>query len=75
MVLDNEAGGELKLLDRVLFWAVFAVVVVMPVDVLCPPPIMNFFYGLQINLWLLVILWLRLVWTTFVRIPRAFVLR
>lgn len=68
-------GGELKLLDRVLFWAVFAVVVVMPVDVLCPPPIMNFFYGLQINLWLLVILWLRLVWTTFVRIPRAFVLR
>ncbi len=68
-------GGELKLLDRVLFWAVFAVVVVMPVDVLCPPPIMNFFYGLQINLWLLVILWLRLVWTAFVRIPRAFVLR
>lgn len=68
-------GGELQTFDRIMFWAVFVVVVVMPVDVLCPPVVMNFFYSLQINLWLLVILWLRLVWTTFVRIPGRFVLR
>ncbi|MDE7077358.1 MAG: hypothetical protein K2O55_02095 [Alistipes sp.] len=68
-------GGELQTFDRIMFWAVFAVVVVMPVDVLCPPAVMNFFYGWQLNLWLLVGLWLRLVWTTFVRIPPAFVLR
>lgn len=65
----------LRLFDRILFWAVFAVVVVMPVDVLCPPAVMNFFYGWQLNLWLLVILWLRLVWTTFVRIPRPLFVR
>jgi len=67
-------GGALTRFDRALFWAVFAVVVVMPVDVLCPPAVMNFFYDAQINLWLLVILWLRLVWTAFVRIPQRFVL-
>ena len=65
-------GGELQLFDRILYWAVFIVAVVMPVDVLCPPAVMNFFYGWQLNLWLLLILWLRLVWTTFVRIPQHF---
>lgn len=65
-------GGVATLFDRVLFWAVFAVVVVMPVDVLCPPAVMHLFFDAQVNLWLLLILWLRLVWTTFVRIPQPF---
>lgn len=52
--------------DRVLYWATLAVVVLMPVDVLCPPRVMQFFYGWQLNLWLLVALWLRMIQTAFI---------
>ena len=62
-------AGALLLFDKVLFWAVFAVVVVMPVDVLCPPAVMRAFYGVQLNLWLLIVLWARMVYTAFIRIP------
>ncbi len=41
----------------------------MPVDVLCPPKVMQLFYGWQLNLWLLLALWLRMCWTAFIRIP------
>ena len=41
----------------------------MPVDVLCPPKVMQLFYGGQLNLWLLLALWLRMCWTAFIRIP------
>lgn len=33
---------------------------------------MQLFYGWQVNLWLLLILWLRMAWTAFVRTPRTF---
>ena len=65
-------AGALTRFDRVIFWATLAVVVVMPVDVLCPPRVMQLFYGWQVNLWLLLILWLRMAWTAFVRTPRTF---
>ncbi len=62
-------AGALVPADRVLFWAIFVVVVVMPVDVLCPPAVMKIFYSVKLNLWLLLAMWLRMVWSTFVRIP------
>lgn len=63
-------AGALTAFDRTMFWAVFAVLVVMPVDVLCPPSVMEFFFGWQLNLWLFLVLWLRIVWTTLVRMPQ-----
>ena len=65
-------AGMLRALDRFMFWAVLAVVVVMPVDVLCPPAVMRVFYDAQINMWLLLVLWLRICYTAFVRMPSAF---
>ena len=56
--------------DKVLFWLLFVIVVVMPVDVLCPPKLMRIFFDATINLWLLVAMWTRICYTTFVRIPR-----
>lgn len=64
-------GGALTLADKIVYWAVFLFVVVMPVDVLCPPRVMEFFYQWQVNLWLLVALWLRMCYATFIRIPPA----
>ena len=60
-------GGEIRLADKIAYWATF--VIVMPVDVLCPPKVMQLFYGWQLNLWLLLALWLRMCWTAFIRIP------
>ena len=62
-------GGEIRLADKIAYWATFVIVVVMPVDVLCPPKVMQLFYGWQLNLWLLLALWLRMCWTAFIRIP------
>lgn len=64
-----QQAGALMLGDKVLYWALFAVVVVMPVDVLCPKAVMRLFYDWQVNLWLLAAMWLRICYTTFVRIP------
>lgn len=64
-------GGALNLVDRIVYWATFVVVVVMPVDVLCPPRVMQLFYGWQLNLWLLLYLWLRMIWTAFIRTPES----
>lgn len=66
-----KCGGALNLLDRIVYWATFVVVVVMPVDVICPMPVMEFFYGWQLNLWLLLYLWLRICWTAFIRTPES----
>ena len=68
---EMKRAGALNRLDRMLYWVVFVVVVVMPVDVLCPPSVMQFFYGWQLNLWLLLYLWLRIGWTAFIETPRS----
>ena len=62
---------SLHRMDKILYWAVFLIVVVMPVDVLCPPAVMHIFYGLQINLWLLTAMWLRICYTAFIRTPEG----
>jgi len=58
---------SLNRMDKILFWAIFAVVVVMPVDLLCPPQVMRIFYDVQLNLWLLLAMWLRVSYTAFLR--------
>ena len=63
------AARQIRLADKIAYWATFVIVVVMPVDVLCPPKVMQLFYGWQLNLWLLLALWLRMCWTAFIRIP------
>ena len=68
--LDDAPGGEIRSSPtRSPTGATFVIVVVMPVDVLCPPKVMQLFYGRQLNLWLLLALWLRMCWTAFIRIP------
>lgn len=62
--------GAVTLFDKVLFWILFVVVAVMPVDVLCPPKIMRLFYDATLNLWLIVAMWTRICYTTFARIPK-----
>lgn len=62
-------GGALNFADKALFWLLFAVVVVMPVDILFPPRAMQLFYGIQLNLWLLLAAWLRICYTAFIRAP------
>jgi len=57
--------GYRTLFDRILFWAILIVVVLMPLDVLCPVPVMEFFYGFQLNLWLLLVMFLRECQVTF----------
>lgn len=70
MVLDDAPGRcALTRADRLLYWAIFVVVVVMPVDILCPPAVMRIFYGIQLNLWLLLAMWLRICYTAFIRTP------
>ena len=62
--------GAVTLFDKVLFWLLFVVVAVMPVDVLCPPKVMRLFYDATINLWLITAMWTRICYTTFARIPK-----
>lgn len=69
MVLDDAPGGGNRSADRIAYWATFVIVVVMPVDVHMPPKVMQLFYEWQLNLWLLLALWLRMCWTAFIRIP------
>lgn len=52
-------------LDKLLFWANFIVLVWMPVDVLFPAKWMRFFFDtLDLNQWLFLVTWLRMVWVT-----------
>jgi hypothetical protein len=53
-------------LDKILLWANFFIITVVPVDVLCPIPVMEFiFYKIHLNLFLFIFTWLRMVYTTF----------
>lgn len=53
-----------KLIEA-LYWAIFVVVVVMPIDLLCPPSVMHFvFDSLDLNKYLLLMLWGSILWRT-----------
>jgi len=54
--------------DKVFFYALLVVVMVVPVDLICPPFIMRFlFYELSLHLWLMLINWVRMCYLTFVK--------
>lgn len=55
-------------LDRTLFWANFVLLVVVPVDLICPTPVMRFLCDtLQLNIYCFTFTWLRMIYLTFLR--------
>ncbi len=57
-------------IDKFLFYALLLVVIVVPVDILCPPFIMQFlFEKLSMHLWLITINLLRMCYVTFAGKP------
>jgi hypothetical protein len=60
--------SERSTIDKVFFYALLVVVMVVPVDLLCPPTVMRFLFGtLSLHLWLVLINWLRMCYLTFVK--------
>ncbi|MFZ4863267.1 glycosyltransferase family 87 protein [Sphingobacterium sp. Mn56C] len=54
------------LIDKILFWAAFFFLCIVPIDIFVPKPVMNIIcYTLWLNVWTFLIIWLRMVWTTF----------
>jgi hypothetical protein len=52
--------------DLVLFYALLVVVIIVPVDIICPPVIMRFlFESLSLHLWLITIAFARMCFFTF----------
>ena len=55
-------------LDKTLFWANFVLLVVVPVDLICPPPIMRFLCDtVQLNIYCFALTWFRMIYVTFLR--------
>ena len=53
-------------LDRTLFWANFVLLVAVPVDLVCPTPVMRFLCDtLQLNIYCFTFTWLRMIYLTF----------
>ncbi|MDR0414961.1 MAG: DUF2029 domain-containing protein [Prevotellaceae bacterium] len=62
------SSSTTKLLDKILFYAAFFIMVIVPIDILCPPFIMRFlFYKLSLNLWLFTFIWFRMCFVTFIK--------
>lgn len=59
-------GGDRKRLDKVLFWSLFALFCIVPIDVVCPVPVMHFITRtLWLHVWIFTFAWLRMVCLTF----------
>ncbi len=60
--------ADRRLFDRVLYWVNLAVLVLMPIDLICPPAVMHFFFDtLDLNQWLFLLTWCVMVWQTYVK--------
>ena len=60
------------LLHKILYWANFAVLVLMPIDIICPVPVMKFFFNtLDANQWLFIFTWLVMIWQTMIVPPQT----
>jgi len=56
---------EPKKVDKILFWLNFIILIVMPIDVLCPPKIMLYVHEtLNLNLWLFLFTLSRMIYIT-----------
>jgi hypothetical protein len=59
--------------DKILFYSLLLVVIIVPIDILCPPFIMEFLFSeLSLHLWLVLISLLRMCYVTFVQREREF---
>ena len=55
-------------LDKTLFWANFLLLVVVPVDLICPPPVMRFLCDtVQLNIYCFAFTWFRMIYVTFLK--------
>ena len=62
------AQNRRALIDRVLFWCNWILLVAVPVDLLCPSPLMHLLCDtLQLNIYCFTITWLRMIYVTFFR--------
>jgi hypothetical protein len=54
-------------IDKVFLYTLLVVVMVVPVDLICPPSVMRFLFNeLSLHLWLMLINWVRMCYLTFV---------
>lgn len=52
--------------DKALFWANFVLLGLVPIDIICPVPVMQFVTRtLWLHVWVFCFTWLRMVWLTF----------
>ncbi len=55
-------------IDKIFYYALLIVVIIVPIDLICPPFIMHFlFWKLSLHLWLIFINLLRMTYITFIR--------
>lgn len=56
--------------DKVLYWSILVVLVLVPIDLLCPPPVMRYIFDtLDLNKWLFTVAWLYLYYNTYFKTP------
>lgn len=54
--------------DKVLFWSNFVLLGLVPIDIVCPVPVMRLVtQTLWLHVWVFCFTWLRMVWLTFLR--------
>ncbi|MFI3295574.1 MAG: glycosyltransferase family 87 protein [Rikenellaceae bacterium] len=55
-----------NLWDRIIFWVLFVVLVVIPIDLICPKPLMELLLErMDLNQWVYLVAWLHLAYHTF----------
>jgi FtsH-binding integral membrane protein len=61
-----------SLADKVLFWALFVLWCVMPIDLFCPSKLCNYVHStLWIGVLAYTVAWVRLIWSTCMRPLRS----
>lgn len=52
--------------DRILYWSTFILLCIFPIDIFVPKPVMHIVcYTLWLHVWIFLIIWVRMVWSTF----------
>lgn len=52
--------------DKILYWANFVILGLMPIDLLCPGSVWRFFFlTITLNIWIFTITWIRMIYITF----------
>jgi len=61
---------ERSIVDKILFWCIFVLFGMMPIDILCPTPVCMFCHKtLWLGVWIFTIAWLRIIYTTCKPVP------